>query len=275
MAEPITIFILSDSIGETAEQVARAAASQFIGEKIQLRRYPYVRTKHQIENILAEARPHSALVLYTIVIEELRLYLIQRAVEYKVKTINVIGTVLEELAKLVHHNPEVKPGILHQIDNHYFDKISAIEFAVNYDDGKQVRGVEEADLILLGVSRTSKTPLSMYLALKYYKVANFPIITNVPLPDVLFSLPKQKIVGLTADPERLNKMRQERLKLVGLRKESDYADIDKINQEIEYARGIMKHIDCKVFDVSKRAVEETATLILKYLEERDGFCRII
>ena len=274
MDKGVTIFVLSDSIGETAEQVARAAASQFEHESIQLRRFPHVRTKNQIENILAAARPHNTLILFTIVIEELQTYLLDRAKEYKVRVVNVIGATLEELSTFFNHQPESKPGILRRVDDFYFDKISAIEFAVNYDDGKQLQGIEEADLILLGVSRTSKTPLSMYLALKHYKVANFPIVNQMTVPDIFFSLPKEKILGLTADTYRLNMIRKERIKLVGLRKKSDYADIEQINEEIVYANNIFKKIGCKVFDVSKRAIEETATLILNYLEETRGCCNL-
>ena len=270
MNEPINIFIISDSIGETAEQVARAATSQFVNENIRFRHFSHIRTKEQIENILATARPRNSLIMFTLVIENLRKFIIERSLEYKLRVVDVLRPVITELTDLVQHKPAFQPGILHRVDEHYFDRISAIEFAVQFDDGKQIKGIEQADLVLLGVSRTSKTPLSMYLAIKYYKVANFPLIPDIPLPDSIFKLSKEKIIGLTADPNSLRDIRKERSKIVGLCKESDYANLRYINQELEYARKVLKKIGCKVFDVTSRAVEETASLILEYLESMSG-----
>ncbi|MEI6223043.1 MAG: pyruvate, water dikinase regulatory protein [bacterium] len=274
MSEPTTIYILSDSIGETAEQVARAAASQFVGETFRFRRFPYVNTPQQIDHIVAQAHPHNTLIMYTLVIEDLRVHLRSRATEYKVRAIDVLDSTIRELAELLHHKPDSMPGVQRQLDSHYFDKISAIEFAVNYDDGKLTRGIEQADLVLLGVSRTSKTPLSMYLALKYYKVANFPLVPEIIIPEILFKMPKEKIIGLTSDPSKLNQIRIERLKMLGLRKESDYANVTVISRELEFARRVMQRIGCKVIDVTHRAIEETASLILQHLEEVSGFCKL-
>jgi len=155
------------------------------------------------------------------------------------------------------------------MDREYFKRVEAIEFAVKYDDGKDPRGILAADLVLLGVSRTSKTPLSMYLADKNIKVVNIPLIPEVPIPKELYQISTQKIVGLTNSIERLSDIRKERLKTMGLSSSANYADYERIFEETHYAETVMKRLNCPIIDVSYKAIEETATIILGILKNND------
>ena len=156
----------------------------------------------------------------------------------------------------------MKAGMIHRLDEEYFKRVEAIEFAVKYDDGKNPIGFLKADIVIVGVSRTSKTPLSMYLAHKRIKAANLPLVPEVALPPELFQIPARKIVGLIIDPFKLNFIRSERLRSMGLDSNASYANIDRINEELTYARGVMRRLHCPVIDVSSKAIEETANLVL-------------
>jgi len=160
-----------------------------------------------------------------------------------------------------------KPGLIHQLDENYFKKVEAVEFAVKYDDGRDFTGVLHADIVLVGVSRTSKTPLSMYLAHKTFKVANVPLVPEIQPPEQLFTVNKHKIIGLIINPDKLNMIRCERLKTLGLPDNANYANMERIKYELDYARSIMARIGCKVIDVSNKAVEETASVILEHFRQ--------
>ncbi|MCY0881655.1 MAG: kinase/pyrophosphorylase, partial [Firmicutes bacterium] len=159
--------------------------------------------------------------------------------------------------------PKLVPGLSHRLDRSYFERVDAIEFAVKYDDGKDTRGIIEADLVILGVSRTSKTPLSLYLANHRLKVANIPLVPEVPAPKELFAAGRKKSVGLTIDPELLMSIRRQRLKSLGLGIGAQYASLDRIMTELEYAWEVYRRLGCPVIDVSNHAVEETATRVLE------------
>ena len=152
----------------------------------------------------------------------------------------------------------------------YFRKVEAVEFAVKYDDGKDTRGIKKADIVLVGVSRTSKTPLSMYLAHKHFKVANVPLVPEVPAPEELFAKDVKRVFGLIANPFKLNEIRQERLKSLGLSNNANYASIERINLELEYSKKIMEKLNCTVIDVSNKAVEETAGIVIDYMKKNFG-----
>ncbi len=266
------LYVISDALGETAEFVGRAAAAQFIGIKTRIRRVPYVRDEAHLEEILEEAVAEQAILVYTLVLKGLRDYLERRAAERGLKTVDILGPVIEALSKQTGMEPTHTPNIIHRLDEQYFRKVEAIEFAVKYDDGKDPRGVLYADVVLIGVSRTSKTPLSMYLAHKGLKAANIPLVPEVIPPDELYAISPRKIIGLTLRPELLNQIRTERLKTLGLGASADYANLERIMQELEYARGIMKRIGCPVVDATGKAVEETASIVLEILfkGERNG-----
>lgn len=257
------IYAISDSIGETAEAVARAAASQFNSGLIDIIRVPYVSTPDQIAEVVKEAAQQNCIICHTLVCPELRKALSDEALKYKLRTIDIMGPMIEGISTIVDIRPKLTPGLIHKLDQEYFKRVEAVEFAVKYDDGKNPWGLLKADIVLVGVSRTSKTPLSMYLAHKKLKVANVPLVPEVPPPEELFRLPSHKVIGLVIDALQLNEIRQERLKSMGLSGDANYANVERILVELEYAKGIMKRLRCPVIDVSNKAVEETANRILE------------
>ncbi len=257
------IYIISDSLGETAEFVTRAAASQFNSGYVEIKKYPYVSNSMQIEEIINEVELEGGIIAYTLVIPGLKECLEKKAREKKIPVVDVMGPLLDTIIKVSGKKPHLEPGLIHKMDEEYFRRVEAIEFAVKYDDGKDPRGILHADIVLIGISRTSKTPLCMYLAHKRIKAANIPLIPEVAPPEEIFSLPRNKIIGLTAKPEVLTPIRQERLKSLGLAANADYANIKRIFEEIEYAEGIMKRLGCPIIDVSNRAVEEAASKVLQ------------
>lgn len=261
------IYVVSDSVGETAEQVVKAAAIQFNSDITEIRKEPFITDKYQIMRIINEAKEYKCIVAYTIVIPELKITLEEECDKYGIPRVDILGPLMEALKVIAPTSPKLEAGLIHKLDEHYFRRVEAVEFAVKYDDGKDPRGVLRADVVLLGVSRTSKTPLSMYLANKNYKVANIPLVPEVEPPKELYQITNRKIVGLTADPEKLNQIRQERLKTLGLSDTANYASMERILQELEYADMIYKKLGCPVIDVSRKAVEETASIILQILKE--------
>lgn len=263
------IYIVSDSIGETAEYVARATAAQFEKE-YEIVKFPFIREASQIEEIVEDADAHHSIILYTTVIDKFRDLLISRCSQLNIPCIDVMSTAINTFQKFLQLEPKHEPGIIRRLDEKYFKKVEAIEFAVKYDDGKDPRGIKKADVVLLGVSRTSKTPLSMYLANKNLKVANVPLVPEVPVPKELYQIPKDRIVGLTTNPIKLNEIRQERLKALGLSDTATYANLDRILEELDYADRIMKDINCPIIDVATKAVEETANIIIDIMRDNQS-----
>ncbi|EGK12733.1 protein of hypothetical function DUF299 [Desmospora sp. 8437] len=264
------VYVLSDSIGETAELVVRAATSQFNGGDVDIRRTPYVDDKKTIRETVEAAAEVGGMIAFTMVVSELRAYILKMAEEHGVPVVDIMGPMLRGLADLYEREPKREPGLVRKMDDDYFRKVEAIEFAVKYDDGRDPRGILRADVILIGVSRTSKTPLSMYLAHKRLKVANVPLVPEVEPPDELFMVPAERCVGLTIDPDQLNGIRRERLKSLGLTAQANYANMGRILQELEYSEQVMKRVGCPILDVSNKAVEETANIILDMFRKGGG-----
>ena len=246
----------------------KATTSQFVQEKFDIIRVPYVKSVEQINKILTEAREQNAIVCYTIVSPEMREAVAQKAIELDVEVVDILGPVLKAIEKTSGLLPKNQPCLIHALDHEYFKRVAAVEFAIKYDDGKNPWGLAKADLVIIGVSRTSKTPLSMYLANKQLKVANVPLVPEIPPPEELFKVPSSRIIGLLIDPFKLNEIRCARLKAMGLTDGANYADIHRIQEELEYARAIMQQLHCMIINVSNRAIEETASLILEYLRKR-------
>ena len=251
--------------------MVRATTSQFVQEKFDIIRVPYVKSTEQIEKILAEAKEQNAIVCYTMVSPEMREAIAQKAMELDVEVVDILGPVLKDIEKTSGLLPKNQPGLIHALDHEYFKRVAAVEFAIKYDDGKNPWGLAKADLVIIGVSRTSKTPLSMYLANKQLKVANVPLVPEIPPPEELFKVPSNRIIGLLIDPHKLNEIRIARLKAMGLTDGANYADLRRIQEELDYARAIMQRLHCMVINVSNRAIEETASLILEYLRKRFGY----
>ena len=265
------IFIVSDSLGETAEFVARAAASQFNHGQFEIRRIPYVSDHSVLEQVIAEASAVPSIIAYTLVVSELREELEALAAGKGIPTVDILGPLMDVLSRVTGTPPKMQVGLTHRLDEQYFNRIEAIEFAIKYDDGKDPRGLLHADVVLIGVSRTSKTPVSMYLANKRLKSANVPIVPEVEPPVELFKIPQRKIIGLTIRPQPLTHIRQERLKTLGLTTDAEYASLERISKEIQYADRLMAQIGCPVIDVTNKAVEETASKVLEiyYKKTRD------
>ncbi len=213
--------------------------------------------------MVAEAATNNSIIVYTLVLPELKDVLIQEAKKYDIPVIDIMGPIIDALTLITQKPPKLEPGLVRRLDEEYFRRVEAIEFAVKYDDGKDPRGILKADLVILGVSRTSKTPLCMYLANKRIKAANVPLVPEVSPPEEIFELPTNKVIGLTIRPQQLNIIRQERLKTLGLTSNADYASMERILKELEYAEKIMKKIGCTVIDVTNKAVEETASKVLE------------
>jgi len=265
MNKPV-VYVVSDAIGETAELVTRAAASQFNSGHLEIRRVSYVKSAVDVLRVVEEAQAAEAPIVFTIVLPELRETLKKEAAARGIPNVDIMGPVLQALSTMFQSGPRLKPGLVHKMDEEYFRRVEAVEFTVKYDDGKDARGLERADVVLIGVSRSSKTPVSLYLAQRGYKVANFPLVPEVEPPAELFSLPPGKIVGLTISPRQLQRIRVERLKALGLSVGASYADPERILKELEFADGVFRRLGCHVVDVTDRAVEETASLILEILK---------
>ena len=272
MANPV-IYVVSDSLGETAEFVARAAASQFnADEKFEIRRIPYVNDKETMREVVEEASGTCSIMAYTLVIPGLKEEMEKLTLMHDIPAVDIMGPLLEALTNATTIKPKMEAGLLHRLADQYFRRVEAIEFAVKYDDGKDPRGLIYADIVLIGVSRTSKTPVSMYLAHKRIKAANVPIVPEVSPPTELYKIPSRKILGLTVQPHLLHQIRQERLKALGLTTDAEYASLDRIQKELAYADRLMVELACPVIDVTNKAVEETASKVLEvyYRGERDG-----
>jgi len=262
-SKDIVIYVVSDSAGDTGEVVVRAAVAQFHPAYADIRRAPFVQDEGTIVRVVEHAAEHDAVILYTLVLEQLREAMASHAARKGVRAIDLLGPLIDGLQRQTGRAPRREPGLNHVLDADYFRKVEAVEFAVKYDDAKDYSGILKADIVLVGVSRTSKTPLSMYLAHKKYKVANVPLVPELKLPPELFKLPKARIIGLTIGTHYLNIIRKERLKALGLPDNASYATMSRIEQELAYADDVMKRLGCVVIDVSHKAVEETASLILE------------
>ncbi len=268
MQEGIVIYVISDSIGETGELIAKGSVRQFESENYEIRRYPYHNSVEQIEPILEEAaEDEKTLIVYTNVQTETRDFIERRVKELGLHAVDVMGSPMDELEDMLGYPPLREPGLIRRLDDNYFKKVEAIEFAVKYDDGKDPRGAKKADICLVGISRTSKTPLSMYLAHKFYKVANVPLVPEIPVPQEVYDKDPRRVVGLTVAPEKLISIREERLKSLGLQSGAKYANLDRVNEELNYSRRIMEELGCMVIDITNRAIEETAEIIHAHMKK--------
>jgi len=260
------IFVVSDATGETAERMTQAALSQFTHTRTVVTCHRYIRTKHQLEEILLKAKAENGLILYTLVSDEIRKALGERTVAHEIPAVDLMGPLLTAMAGFLRTSPQSLPGLLHKVDTEYFRRIEAVQFTVKHDDGQNLQSIDQADIILVGASRTAKTPLSMYLAHYGFKVANVPIILNLPPPRDLFMIEPSRVVGLLIDPERLMEVRQARLRKLK-QSVTGYADLSLVSQELDYCREIYnQNRGWHVLEVTGRAVEEVASDILSIVK---------
>jgi [pyruvate, water dikinase]-phosphate phosphotransferase / [pyruvate, water dikinase] kinase len=257
------VYIVSDSIGETAEFVVKAVASQFNSGVVEMRRVPFVENKEQIKAVFAEASSCNAIIAYTLVVPELRKAMEEETLSHSISTADILGSLMGAFSRVTCREPHLEAGRVRRLDDVYFRRVAAVEFAVKHDDGKDPRGLMQADVVLVGISRTSKTPLSIYLAHQGIMVANLPLVPEVEPPEELYWIPPEKVIGLIINPDQLKEIRRERLKSLGLDSNATYVAVERIEEELAYARRVMKKIGCTVFDVSNKAVEEVANRIIQ------------
>ncbi|MCC7406307.1 MAG: kinase/pyrophosphorylase [Bdellovibrionales bacterium] len=266
-----TIYIISDGTGETAATMVRAALVHFNDREINIVRCKNVRTEEQIENLMGEVFAKQGLVAHTVVSESMRKKITECAAEKGILTIDLLGPVMSLLEEYFGgtQTQEAKAGLLRVVDERYFKRIEAIEYTVKHDDGKLLTDLDQADIVLVGISRTSKTPLSIFMSHKGWKVANIPLVLKTPLPEELFKIDQRKIVGLMIDVESLLRIRRKRLEKFGQDPGGEYASLKYIDDEIQYAQEIFKHNrKWPVLNVTDRAMEETAAEIIRIVASR-------
>lgn len=267
-----TIYIMSDGTGETAATMIRAALVQYADREVQLVRCKNIRSEAQAAPLIDECFERKGMIVYTVVSASLRAKIREMASSKGIANIDLLGPVLQTLDTyfgVATNSPQA--GILRAVDEQYFKRIEAIEYTVKHDDGKTFSELDKADIILVGISRTSKTPLSIFLSHKGWKVANIPMVLNTPLPSQLFQVDQRKIVGLMIDIESLQRIRKNRLEKFGQDPGGEYASLSHIVKEIEYAHQVFKqNKKWPVFNVTERALEETATEITRIVAARMG-----
>jgi regulator of PEP synthase PpsR (kinase-PPPase family) len=262
------IFVVSDGTGDTGAAVARAALAQFQVE-CKLRRFGGIRQPSLARRVVAEAERVGALVLFTLVDRRVAQGLLEEAAARGVPTLDVLGGMIAKIAEHVKADPRSQPGLLHGFSDDYFKRIEAVEFAVRHDDGANLHTLSRADLVLTGVSRTSKTPLAMYLAQRGYKTGNVPIVPGIEPPRALLELDPKKVFALTIDPSHLLTIRQARVRALGAPPYSTYADPEALIEEVRRARRLYREQGWQVIDISGRAAEENAARILRLIEEAE------
>lgn len=263
------LHLVSDSTGETISSVARACLVQFEGVEPVEHTWSLIRTRGQLERVLEGVRLHPGPLLYTLVNEELRMALVEGCRKLDVPSIPVLDPIIFALAALFGARVKGRPGLQHELDEHYYRRIDAVHYALSHDDGQMADRLEEADVVLVGVSRTSKTPTCMYLANRGIKAANIPLVPGVPLPDSLLDNPRPLIVGLTKEPTSLVEVRRTRLRHMGQGgKDSDYVDPEVVREEVQQARRLFNAQGWPIIDVTRRSIEETAAAILTLLQDR-------
>jgi regulator of PEP synthase PpsR (kinase-PPPase family) len=267
MSGPLEIHVLSDSTGETAAKLAEAVERQFPDQEIELVRHPRLTSVDDVQLAAERARGRSAVVMYTLVDPELRDAMRTLCKRYRLHYCDLLGHPLDAVARVAGQPATMRPAAQPVLDSSYFKRMAAIEFAVRFDDGVAPHGLAEADIVLVGVSRSSKTPLSIYLGYLGYKTANVPIVRGIEPPRELFELEPGKIVGLTIDAAALAEIRSERARAMrGPRRR--YAELVEIYDELEHAETIHRRLGCPVIEVSNLAIEETARRIIRIVEQR-------
>jgi regulator of PEP synthase PpsR (kinase-PPPase family) len=262
------LHLVSDATGTTLLGLARACLAQFEGVEPVQKFWPLVRTQKQLEKIITQIQSNPGPVIFTLVDEKLRNRLQERCDELGVPCVAVLDPIMRGLSSYLGLHARGVPGLQHAMDDAYFRRVSAVDFAMRFDDGKSLEGLKEADIILVGISRTSKTPTSIFLARRGIKAANIPLVPGVSMPDEYFNIKTALYVGLTAAPERLSQLRRTRLQADTIESktlnENTYLDLEKIEEEIRLARRLFSKHGWPVIDVTKRSIEETAAEIMSF-----------
>lgn len=266
------IYIVSDATGQSGLHILRAALVQFGPARAKMMVFHDINTKAALRKVLEQAREMKAFVAFTFVKKEMRDYASDYCLKNHIAHLDILGPLINNLSFYLGREPLETPSLLRKVDERYFHRIDAIEYTLGHDDGRGAERLKEADIVIIGLSRTSKSPTSIFLAQEGYKVANVPIVPGIPMPDELFAVDQHKIVCLHIDPEVLQKVRQAREKRSGHK--SSYSDFKKIFAEVEYVRELIrKHRAWKVVDTTNKSVEETAWEIIHHVfgEEHDEY----
>ncbi len=264
------LHLISDSTGETLENIAKAAIAQFDDVEVVRHFWPMVRSESHLDRIMAEVQASPGMILFTLVNGDLRSSLERRAGLLNLPTVAALDAVTDALSRMLGQEAKARPGRQHVLDAAYFARVEAIQFTVAHDDGIGWENWEQADIVLAGVSRTSKTPTSIYLANRGFKTANIPIVPESPPPDALFNLKRPMVVGLTTGLDRLVQVRRNRLLSLNQAPETSYVDDERVKAEIAFARRMFADNGWPVIDVTRRSIEETAAAVIKLVEDRSS-----
>tara|TARA_B100001123_G_scaffold224193_1_gene252381 strand:+ start:265 stop:1089 length:825 start_codon:yes stop_codon:yes gene_type:complete len=268
MSNTYEIYLVSDSTGETLDRIFLAVKAQFNNLEYKVHQYSFTRTENQILKIIDICKKKkNSIILYTIVETKLAKYLAQVSEKEKIPCFGVLGDLILSFSKLLNQKASHIPSGQHALNEEYYERIEAIQFTMSHDDGKLINDLKKSDIILLGVSRTSKTPTSIYLANRGYKTSNIPLVNQDSVPEVLKKNPKLTcVIGLTTEPKRLMEIRKNRMNSLKENEAIDYTDLDKISKEVEEAKKLFKKYNWPTVDVSRKSVEETAASVIKIYE---------
>ena len=268
MANTYQIYLISDSTGETLERIFLALKAQFKNIQYKIHSYSFTRTENQILKILSNAQKNqNSIILYSIVDSSLAKHLAKNSAEKKIPCFGVLGDLILSFSKLLNQKASHQPSGQYTLNDEYYKRIEAIQFTMNHDDGNLVKDIKKSDIILLGVSRTSKTPTSIYLANKGFKISNIPLVNENSIPETLKEDPNLTcIVGLSTEAERLADIRKNRMNSLKESQNKSYTDLSKIKKEVEDAKNTFKKYKWPIIDVTRKSVEETAASIIKIYE---------
>ncbi len=267
----LMVYIVSDAIGQSAVNIARSALSQFPDLEYEIIDYTFISEFEELDEIINELRKEKStpIVFHTFSNANMAKYLDKHMAEIDAISYDILNPVVDQISAITEMKPNMKSGVLsRRLDANYFNRIESLEFAVNHDDGKDPKGFVEAEIVILGISRTSKTPLSIFLANNTFKVANLPLVPESELPEEIWDVDPKRIIGLTNDISVLSEIRKERMIQYGLNPDTIYSNTDRIREEIEYANTLYDELNCKVINVASKSIEETAGIIISYLSEQ-------
>ena len=265
------VHLVSDSTGDTINSVARACLSQFSHLNVKEHFWNLVRTDRQLDFVIKNIEQYPGFVIFTLVDQKLRERLKKTCQKMDLPAVPVLETLIKEMGQFFGRESAGRPGSQYELNAQYFSRIDAIEYSLAHDDGQVTPELYKADIIIVGVSRTSKTPTCMYLANRGYKVANYPYVPNCPLPEILFDMKNPLIVGLTKDPESLVQIRENRLKLLNQGEKIDYVDFEKVEEEVAEARKFFRKNKWPIVDVTRRSIEETSAEIIMLLQKKHKY----
>lgn len=260
-----TIFIVSGGVGASGEQLVHTLLAQFPADAVRVTTVGNVRQPEQIADALSQAEKSNALVVYTLVDPALQDYLLDESQRRQIQAVDLMGPIMEWVTEKLGVTPRAQPGRYRQLHSEYFERVSAIDYTMAHDDGKNPEGWPEADAVLVGASRVGKTPLSLYLAVLGWKVANYPLVPQVPIPESLFSLDPKRVIGLTVEPDQLLEYRTRRQKLLGAPGPSAYADAEAVYEEVEEALKVFRRGRFKIVDMTDKTIEQGADEIIRHL----------